>query len=207
LDRTASSYTDERGIIELFAPEGDLQVKVSLDAWQGSTEIEVLPGQDNEVHIHRKIDETVRVVGRVIGWPASNQSRTDQVAGLEVHVKAIDGESGDDFKVKTDEQGQFAVETTATMLGAIVFADDRRFAGTAVMKDLEAVAGGRSVGVPFQAIFEPSGKRITDSYGATGNIGYMSGFEGKRHFRKMMELACKRITEAEIESLLGSLED
>ena len=70
LDRTASSYTDERGIIELFAPEGDLRVIVSLDAWQGSTEIEVLPGQDNEVHIHRKIDETVRVVGRVIGWPA-----------------------------------------------------------------------------------------------------------------------------------------
>ena len=71
----------------------------------------------------------------------------------------------------------------------------------------ERLAGGRSVGVPFQAIFDPSGKRITDSYGATGNIGYMSGFEGKRHFRKMMELACKGITEAEIESLLESLED
>lgn len=517
LGRRANSWTDEHGIIDMVAPVGSLDVQVVLDDWRGSKEIEVLRGQDNEVHIHRKVDETARVVGKVFSWPAGNQSETDQVAGLEVHVKAIDGESGDDFKVKTDDQGQFEVETTATMLGAIVFTDDKRFAGTVVMKDLKAeakiqlyptksysgqvvdsagqpvanhnvwanirvmhelkhgtvypsvfatqvegqtdsegrfslrglpckvevilgtatldhksneyefidkvyflpddesresvkmigenakstpprtlaerykemlrdcrlnefhlmviaydlsdksnsefvnrhllddskqeavasfmqlkvdraelgkpenaafvqaqdwttlagvlaiaydgagkelgraefepnsanstgvafqfiedhrpprqdaevkwktafataeeqdkfvwirtgqrycgpcfrlsrwlddhrevlekdfvtvkvdelqdvngaeiserLAEGRSVGVPFQAIFDPSGKRITDSYGATGNIGYMSGFEGKRHFRKMMDLACKRITEAEIESLLESLED
>jgi hypothetical protein len=66
---------------------------------------------------------------------------------------------------------------------------------------------GRSVGVPFHAIFDANEKLVADSEGPLGNIGGISGFEGKRHFKKMLDAGCVKITPQEIQALLDSLED
>ena len=75
----------------------------------------------------------------------------------------------------------------------------------------QAVAGrltkGRVVGVPFHAMFDASETLIADSFGPLGNIGSMSGVEGKRHFKKMLDGACSKITSQEIQMLLDSLGD
>lgn len=72
---------------------------------------------------------------------------------------------------------------------------------------VEKLSNGRSVGLPFHAIFAPNENRTTDSHGPIGNIGGMAGVEGKQHFRKMLELACTRISREEIESLLDSIDN
>ncbi len=136
LGRNANDFTNRLGVIDMVAPEGNLEVSVYLSDWRGNKEIEVKRGQANEVRIHRKIDEAVTVSGRVLAW----QGNGDQVANLQVHLKAIDGESGDEFKVKTDEEGRFEVQTTAAKLGAIVFTDDKKFAGSLAIKDLDTKA-------------------------------------------------------------------
>ncbi|MEZ6080278.1 MAG: hypothetical protein R3C56_32795 [Pirellulaceae bacterium] len=40
-----------------------------------------------------------------------------------------------------------------------------------------------------------------------GNIGHPGGYEGKKHLRKMLEAGCKRLTAAEIDQLVDSVED
>jgi hypothetical protein len=63
------------------------------------------------------------------------------------------------------------------------------------------------VGIPFYAFYSSDGQRLIDSYSHTGNIGSVSGFEGKRHFRKMLETGNNQLTAAEIQQLLDSIED
>lgn len=136
LGRNSNDSTNQQGILDIVAPEGPLEVSVYLDDWRGSKEIEVQRGQRNEVHIHRKVDEAVPFTGQIIPPDGADT----QVANLQVHIKGIDGESGDDFKVKTDASGKFEVNTTATKLGAIVFTDDKKFAGSLAVKDLTSTA-------------------------------------------------------------------
>lgn len=64
---------------------------------------------------------------------------------------------------------------------------------------------GRQVGIPFYAMYDANENMLADSYGPLGNVGFMSGYEGIRHFRKMLESSCQNITPAQIEDLLGSL--
>jgi hypothetical protein len=71
----------------------------------------------------------------------------------------------------------------------------------------ERLTKGRFVGVPFHAMFDANEKLLADSYGPLGNIGSGSGLEGKRHFKKMLDAACLKITPHEIQVLLDSLED
>ena len=71
----------------------------------------------------------------------------------------------------------------------------------------ERLTKGRFVGVPFHAIFDANEKVVADSYGPLGNIGFMSELEGKRHFKKMLDAACSRITPQEIQMMLDSLPD
>jgi hypothetical protein len=61
-------------------------------------------------------------------------------------------------------------------------------------------------GVPFHAIFDPDGKRLIDSEGPLGNIGNPGGDEGKRHLRRMLTETKQRLTDAEIDQLIESLE-
>ena len=64
---------------------------------------------------------------------------------------------------------------------------------------------GEHHGIPFFAIFDPDGNRLIDSAGPLGNIGHPSGFEGKRHLRKMLMTTRKRITPEEVEAVVGTL--
>ena len=71
----------------------------------------------------------------------------------------------------------------------------------------ERLTKGRSVGIPFHAIFDANEKLVADSYGPLGNIGCISGLEGKRHFKTMLDAGCSKMTPKDIQVLLDSLKD
>lgn len=62
-------------------------------------------------------------------------------------------------------------------------------------------------GVPFHAFYDDDQELLMNSVGPTGNIGFMSGFESKRHFRKMLDHGKRRLSDDEVERLLTSLND
>ncbi|GAB5407036.1 MAG: hypothetical protein Aurels2KO_52670 [Aureliella sp.] len=64
---------------------------------------------------------------------------------------------------------------------------------------------GRQVGIPFHAMFDAGENMLADSFGPLGNIGSITGFEGTRHFRKMLEASCEDITPQQIDELIASL--
>jgi hypothetical protein len=134
-DRAAS--TDRKGVVEMVAPEGPLEASAFLPDWRAEQSIDVRRGAINEIHLHRKVDQAVKVVGRVISWKDDPQ----QIANSLVHIKAIDGESNDEVREKTDEDGSFRINTKATRVGAIAYSPDKQFVGTAVIEDLSKPAG------------------------------------------------------------------
>ncbi len=71
----------------------------------------------------------------------------------------------------------------------------------------ERITRGQQHGVPFHAIFSPSGELLVDSAGPLGNIGHPSGVEGKKHLRKMLLGTRKNLTDAEIDQLVESVGD
>ncbi len=70
-----------------------------------------------------------------------------------------------------------------------------------------AITGERPYSIPFFAFFDEEQELLINSIAPTGNIGFMSGFEGKRHFRKMLEQGNRRLTDEEIARLLTNLDD
>lgn len=68
------------------------------------------------------------------------------------------------------------------------------------------MTGNQPYGVPFFAFYNADQNKLIDSQSPLGNIGAISGFEGKRHFRKMLERGNLQLTENDIEQLLDSLE-
>jgi hypothetical protein len=66
---------------------------------------------------------------------------------------------------------------------------------------------GKRHGVPFFAIYDKSGKRLVDSIGPLGNIGYPSGFDGKKWLRKMLDTTKQRLSDANVEGLIRAIED
>lgn len=79
-----------------------------------------------EIHIHRKVDEAVEFVGKILPWNGDQA----QIADAAVHIQAIDGESGDEFQLKSDRSGKFRFKTIATKHAAIAYSPDKRFAGS-----------------------------------------------------------------------------
>ncbi|TWT74468.1 hypothetical protein Pla123a_32910 [Posidoniimonas polymericola] len=67
------------------------------------------------------------------------------------------------------------------------------------------VTNGKSYGIPFHAIFSPDGKRLEESIGPLGNIGYPSTHEGKLQLRKMLDATRIRLTDEEVDQLIESL--
>ena len=67
------------------------------------------------------------------------------------------------------------------------------------------VTQGHLVGVPFFAFFDANEKMLIDSVSPVGNIGAISGYEGKRHFRKMLDTVKQVISEADVKELIDSL--
>jgi hypothetical protein len=82
--------------------------------------------------------------------------------------------------------------------------DVRDLNGSAVAERLTC---GNQHGVPFHAIFDPSGTLLVDSAGPLGNIGHPSDVEGKKHLRKMLLETRRSLTDAEIDQLVESVGD
>ncbi len=63
-------------------------------------------------------------------------------------------------------------------------------------------------GVPCHAILDADGKELINSIGPLGNIGSPVGdFEGTDHLRKMLEATAQKLTDADIEALIRSLNE
>lgn len=69
------------------------------------------------------------------------------------------------------------------------------------------LTGGEPYGIPFFAFYSSDQNLLSNSVGPTGNIGFISGFEGKRHFRRMLEKGNLKLTVKDIERLLSGLSD
>jgi hypothetical protein len=66
---------------------------------------------------------------------------------------------------------------------------------------------GKHHGVPFHAIFDADESMLIDSASPLGNIGAISGFEGKKHLRKMLLTSRQKLTDAEVDELVDSIRD
>jgi thioredoxin family protein len=82
--------------------------------------------------------------------------------------------------------------------------DVRDLHGHEVAKRL---TGGENFGVPFHAIFDPDAKMLINSEAPIGNIGHPSGFEGKKHLRKMLTETRSKLTGEQIDDIVASLND
>lgn len=69
------------------------------------------------------------------------------------------------------------------------------------------ITGDKPYGVPFFAFYDADQSMVIDSLGPTGNIGSISGYEGKRHFRRMLQKVQQSLSDTEIERIVGSIED
>jgi beta-lactamase regulating signal transducer with metallopeptidase domain len=72
---------------------------------------------------------------------------------------------------------------------------------------LKKLTLGKHHGIPFFAIYDKSGERLIDAAGPLGNVGYPSGFDGKKWFRKMLNSTRQQLTEADVEAMIGTIED
>lgn len=132
LGPTSDGNTDDEGMVRRFVPPGELEVNaMSLD-WRANQETVVKPDADNEIHLHRELDKAVAIRGTIIPW-----NDAVELNDASVRIGAIDGQSGDEFSLKTDSGGRFDFETKATKLAAVAFSADKQFAGSVVIKDLE----------------------------------------------------------------------
>ncbi len=61
--------------------------------------------------------------------------------------------------------------------------------------------------IPFFAFYAADEQKLVDSSGPNGNIGFMSSYEGKRHFRRMLEQVRQTLKDDEIEQLISTLDD
>ena len=82
--------------------------------------------------------------------------------------------------------------------------DERDQTRLEIAKEL---TGGEPYGIPFFAFYSSDQNLLSNSVGPTGNIGFISGFEGKRHFRRMLEKGNLKLTVEDIERLLSGLSD
>jgi hypothetical protein len=60
-------------------------------------------------------------------------------------------------------------------------------------------------GIPWMVILEPDGQPLINSTAADGNIGFPSTPGGIQHFEKMLRTTARRMTDAEINSLIDDL--
>ena len=70
----------------------------------------------------------------------------------------------------------------------------------------ERITRGTHHGVPYSAIFDSNGERLVDSAGPVGNVGFPSGFQGKKQLRQMLLKSRTNLTDSEIERLIESID-
>ncbi len=67
----------------------------------------------------------------------------------------------------------------------------------------DRLTGHERQGIPFYAIFDPTGKMLITSESPLGNIGHPEGFEGKRHIRKMLLATRSKLTDQQIDAIVN----
>ncbi len=70
---------------------------------------------------------------------------------------------------------------------------------------MERLTQGRRVGIPFHGVFDAEQKLLIDSEGPLGNIGSISGYEGKKHLRRMLTTSQQHLTDDEIAEIVASV--
>ena len=70
---------------------------------------------------------------------------------------------------------------------------------------LRVTSQRKNFGVPFHAIYDDNAQLLIDSESPVGNIGNPSGFEGRKHMKKMLLETRKKLTEAEVQKIVDSL--
>ena len=81
---------------------------------------------------------------------------------------------------------------------------DRMAGGKAVAKDLRASEEG---GIPWMVVLDAGGKKVVDSDGPEGNVGYPAEPAEIAWFAEMLGKAARRITREEIRTLEGVLKE
>jgi hypothetical protein len=71
----------------------------------------------------------------------------------------------------------------------------------------ERLTGYERQGVPFYAIFDSNGNMLITSESPLGNIGHPTGFEGKKHIRKMLLATRTKLTDRQINEVVNTLTD
>ena len=66
------------------------------------------------------------------------------------------------------------------------------------------IGNDERAGIPNHAILNADGKVLVTSSGPLGNIGLPSGFEGLRHFRRMLQDTARTLSPTEIDELIRS---
>lgn len=132
LGRSARAFSDHAGVAEILAPEGELRANVYLPGWQETQTFVVRRSESNEIHFHQKASLRSELIGKVVPWNGDPQ----QIAGAFVQMQAIDGETGDEIRCKTDQEGNFRIETNASQLGVMAYSSDKQFVGARVINDL-----------------------------------------------------------------------
>ncbi len=69
------------------------------------------------------------------------------------------------------------------------------------------LTGSEGQGIPFQAIFDSNGTKLITSESPLGNVGHPSGFEGKKHLRKMILNTRNKLTDREVDEIVNTLPD
>ena len=67
--------------------------------------------------------------------------------------------------------------------------------------------GSEHQGIPYYAIFSPDGASLITSESPLGNIGHPSGFDAKRHLRKMIMTTRSKLTDQQVDEIVNSLKD
>jgi hypothetical protein len=71
----------------------------------------------------------------------------------------------------------------------------------------ERLPGSQGQGIPYFVIFDAKVKPLITSEAPLGNIGCPSGFEGKKHLRKMLLTTRSRLTDQQIDEIVDTLSD
>ena len=122
--------TGDQGQAIFYTFPGELRVSAQGDGWRIQETIEVSADEPNEVTLLRK-DIATKVTGKLL---APDGVEVD-LADAEIEIRAIDGESGDEFELQTQSDGTFEFKTSARTLGLFVYSADRQFSGTKIIKD------------------------------------------------------------------------
>ncbi|WP_182867663.1 thioredoxin family protein [Rhodopirellula sp. JC639] len=138
LGRRSDGYTDDEGRVTVFVPAGDLEASVYSTDWRANQKIVVEAGTKNEIHLHRAVDKAVAVEGKIVPWQDDQELKD-----ATIQIGAIDGQTGEEFALKADDEGNFRFETKATKLAAVAVSADKRFAGSALIQDLDGTASIR----------------------------------------------------------------